>query len=150
MALSSAACLCCHALWILVYSLSMVRWGLRGQLCMVPMKQHWNAVADLADEMAPAQAAQLANGTAASLAGVSEGNCAAPSTQCLPGRRPTQRPFPLQVAGACLYIFTRQTDKPVMLIDISDALAINVFDLGGVFLQLIRALCLDTHDNVIR
>ena len=37
-----------------------------------------------------------------------------------------------------------------MLIDISDALAINVFDLGGVFLQLIRALCLDTHDNVIR
>ncbi|KAL0050009.1 hypothetical protein WJX82_002680 [Trebouxia sp. C0006] len=50
-----------------------------------------------------------------------------------------------QVAGACLYIFCRQEQKPFMLIDISDVLQINVFVLGGVFLQMCHLLRLEEH-----
>ena len=50
----------------------------------------------------------------------------------------------MQVAGACLYIWCRQNvgERMVMLIDISDALQVNVFTLGAVFLQLCRKLYL--------
>lgn len=51
----------------------------------------------------------------------------------------------LQVAAACLYIFCRQEGKPFMLIDFSDALQINVYQLGAVWLQLCRLLCLEDH-----
>lgn len=51
----------------------------------------------------------------------------------------------VQVAGACLYIFCRQEQKPFMLIDISDILQINVFVLGSVFLQLCHLLRLEEH-----
>ncbi|KAA6429173.1 MAG: transcription factor IIB (ISS), partial [Trebouxia sp. A1-2] len=50
-----------------------------------------------------------------------------------------------QVAGTCLYIFCRQEQKPFMLIDISDVLQINVFVLGGVFLQMCHLLRLEEH-----
>ncbi|KAK9817299.1 hypothetical protein WJX72_012355 [[Myrmecia] bisecta] len=50
-----------------------------------------------------------------------------------------------QVAAACLYIVCRQDNKPFMLIDFSDALQINVFVLGAVFLHLCRLLRLDEH-----
>ena len=46
----------------------------------------------------------------------------------------------VQVAAACLYIVCRQDKKPFMLIDFSDALQINVFMLGNVFLQLCKLL----------
>lgn len=50
-----------------------------------------------------------------------------------------------QVAAACLYIVCRQDAKPFMLIDFSDALQINVFTLGAVFLQLCKVLRLDNN-----
>jgi hypothetical protein len=50
-----------------------------------------------------------------------------------------------QVAAACLYILCRQDGKPFMLIDFSDALQINVFTLGAVFLQLCKRLRLQNH-----
>ena len=45
-----------------------------------------------------------------------------------------------QVAAACLYIICRQDAKPFMLIDFSDALQVNVFTLGAVFMALCKAL----------
>ena len=45
-----------------------------------------------------------------------------------------------QVAAACLYIICRQDSKPFMLIDFSDALQLNVFMLGAVFMSLCKAL----------
>ena len=51
----------------------------------------------------------------------------------------------MQVAAACLYIFCRQEGKPFMLIDFSDALQITVYQLGAVWLQLCRLLCLEDH-----
>ena len=45
-----------------------------------------------------------------------------------------------QVAAACLYIICRQESKPFMLIDFSDALQLNVFMLGAVFMSLCKAL----------
>ena len=50
-----------------------------------------------------------------------------------------------QVAAACLYVVCRQEGKPFMLIDFSDALQINVYQLGAVWLQLCRLLCLEEH-----
>lgn len=41
-----------------------------------------------------------------------------------------------QVAATCLYIYCRQEKKPYMLIDFSDHLSINVFQLGGVYLHV--------------
>lgn len=48
-----------------------------------------------------------------------------------------------QVAAACLYVVCRQDEKPFLLIDFSDALQVNVFTLGAVFLQLakVRGFC---------
>jgi len=45
-----------------------------------------------------------------------------------------------QVAAACLYLICRQDAKPFMLIDFSDALQVNVFTLGAVFMALCKAL----------
>lgn len=50
-----------------------------------------------------------------------------------------------QVAAACLYLVCRQDGKPFLLIDFSDALQVNVFTLGGVFLQLTKLLRLEEH-----
>ena len=44
------------------------------------------------------------------------------------------------MAAACLYIICRQDSKPFMLIDFSDALQLNVFLLGAVFMSLCKAL----------
>ncbi|KAL3163023.1 hypothetical protein ABBQ32_009450 [Trebouxia sp. C0010 RCD-2024] len=55
-----------------------------------------------------------------------------------------------QVAGACLYIFCRQEQKPFMLIDISDVLQINVFALGAVFLQMCHILHLENQPMFFR
>lgn len=50
-----------------------------------------------------------------------------------------------QVAAACLYLVCRQDEKPFLLIDFSDALQVNVFTLGAVFLQLAKLLRLEDH-----
>lgn len=50
-----------------------------------------------------------------------------------------------QVAAACLYLLCRQDSKPFLLIDFSDALQVNVFTLGAVFLQLAKLLRLTEH-----
>jgi transcription factor IIIB 90 kDa subunit len=50
-----------------------------------------------------------------------------------------------QVAAACLYLVCRQDGKPFLLIDFSDALQVNVFTLGAVFLQLAKLLRLEEH-----
>jgi transcription factor IIIB subunit 2 len=50
-----------------------------------------------------------------------------------------------QVAGACLYLICRQDAKPFLLIDFSDALQVNVFTLGAVFLQLAKLLRVADH-----
>ena len=55
-----------------------------------------------------------------------------------------------QVAAACLYIVCRQDSKPFMLIDFSDALQINVFMLGNVFLQLCKLLRLQEQPMFTR
>ncbi|KAF7722975.1 transcription factor TFIIIB subunit brf1 [Apophysomyces ossiformis] len=46
------------------------------------------------------------------------------------------------VAAVCLYIVCRNEQSSQMLIDFSDLLQINVFNLGGTFLKLVRVLCL--------
>ncbi len=51
----------------------------------------------------------------------------------------------MQVAASCLYIVCRQDFKPFMLIDFSDALQVNVFTLGAVFLHLCKLLRLEEH-----
>ena len=56
----------------------------------------------------------------------------------------------VQVAAACLYIVCRQDSKPFMLIDFSDALQINVFMLGNVFLQLCKLLRLQEQPMFTR
>ncbi|KAL4858728.1 Transcription factor IIIB subunit [Chlorella vulgaris] len=50
-----------------------------------------------------------------------------------------------QVAAACLYLICRQDAKPFLLIDFSDALQVNVFTLGAVFLQLAKLLRITEH-----
>ncbi|KAK9838597.1 hypothetical protein WJX84_010152 [Apatococcus fuscideae] len=50
-----------------------------------------------------------------------------------------------QVAAVCTYIYCRQASKPFMLIDFSDALSINMFELGSVFLSLLLLLRLEQH-----
>lgn len=49
------------------------------------------------------------------------------------------------MAGACLYLICRQEAKPFLLIDFSDALQVNVFTLGAVFLQLAKLLRVADH-----
>lgn len=55
-----------------------------------------------------------------------------------------------QVAAACLYLVCRQESKPFLLIDFSDAIQVNVFTLGAVFLQLSRLLRLEEHPTLSR
>ena len=55
-----------------------------------------------------------------------------------------------QVAAACIYIICRQENEPFLLIDFAESLQIDVFTLGGVFLQLTRLLRLDEHPIFIR
>ncbi|CAD7698417.1 unnamed protein product [Ostreobium quekettii] len=50
-----------------------------------------------------------------------------------------------QVAASCIYIICRQDKKPFLLIDFSDALRINLFVLGAVFLELCVLFSLDDH-----
>lgn len=44
------------------------------------------------------------------------------------------------VAAACLYIVSRERNQPHLLIDFADALHINLYTLGSVFLKLVRFL----------
>ncbi|KAK4372342.1 hypothetical protein RND71_007726 [Anisodus tanguticus] len=53
-----------------------------------------------------------------------------------------------QVQAACLYIACRENKKPFLLIDFSEYLRINVYILGGVFLQLCKILSLEEHPIV--
>ncbi|GMY37379.1 transcription factor iiib 90 kda subunit [Fagus crenata] len=57
-----------------------------------------------------------------------------------------------QVAAACLYIACRvaRDPKPFLLIDFSEHLAINVYVLGAVFLQLCQLLSLGEHPTIIK
>ncbi|OVA11069.1 Transcription factor TFIIB [Macleaya cordata] len=52
------------------------------------------------------------------------------------------------VAAACLYITCRENKKAYLLIDFSDYLQLNVYVLGGVFLQLCKLLRLEEHPIV--
>ncbi|XAR72589.1 hypothetical protein NMG60_11019284 [Bertholletia excelsa] len=52
------------------------------------------------------------------------------------------------VEAACLYIACRENKKPYLLIDFSDFLRINVYVLGGTFLQLCKLLSLEEHPIV--
>ncbi|EJU01279.1 hypothetical protein DACRYDRAFT_107836 [Dacryopinax primogenitus] len=54
----------------------------------------------------------------------------------------------LLVIGACCYIAVRQHQRPIMLIDLSDLLQANVFDLGNVYLQLVQLLPVKNLDLV--
>ncbi|KDQ10869.1 hypothetical protein BOTBODRAFT_136350 [Botryobasidium botryosum FD-172 SS1] len=47
------------------------------------------------------------------------------------------------VAAACLYAACRRLDENKMLIDFSDLLQLNVFELGATYLKLVRRLPLD-------
>lgn len=47
------------------------------------------------------------------------------------------------IAAACLYIVCRQEKTPHMLLDFSDVLRTNVYELGNMFLKLCRLLGLD-------
>ncbi|XP_039684017.1 transcription factor IIIB 90 kDa subunit isoform X2 [Medicago truncatula] len=53
-----------------------------------------------------------------------------------------------QVRAACLYLAFRQNKKPYFLIEFSNNLRINVYELGGVYLQLCEVLRLDNHPIV--
>ncbi|GAB2293894.1 hypothetical protein Dimus_028106 [Dionaea muscipula] len=53
-----------------------------------------------------------------------------------------------QVAAACLYISCREKKRPFLLIEFSDCLRVNVYVLGGVFLQLCKVLRLEEHPIV--
>ena len=57
-----------------------------------------------------------------------------------------------QVAAACTYIYCRQATppKPFMLIDFSDALSINMFELGDVYASLLQKLSLDQHPVFVK
>ncbi|XP_052196387.1 transcription factor IIIB 60 kDa subunit-like isoform X2 [Diospyros lotus] len=52
------------------------------------------------------------------------------------------------VEATCLYIACRENKKPFLLIDFSDFLKINVYVLGGTFLQLCKLLSLEEHPIV--
>jgi transcription factor IIIB subunit 2 len=47
------------------------------------------------------------------------------------------------VAAACLYIVCRQEKTPHLLLDFSDVLQTSVYELGGIFLRLVRLLNLE-------
>ncbi|KAL1760749.1 cyclin-like protein, partial [Schizophyllum commune] len=49
----------------------------------------------------------------------------------------------MNVAAVCLYVACRQKEtRQYMLIDFSDILEVNVFELGHIYLQLVQTLCL--------
>ncbi|KAK8542893.1 hypothetical protein V6N13_136554 [Hibiscus sabdariffa] len=51
------------------------------------------------------------------------------------------------VEAACLYLACRQKKKPFLLIDFSNSISVNVYELGSVYLQLCYVLYLaDTKD----
>ncbi|KAL5717061.1 hypothetical protein ACHQM5_010138 [Ranunculus cassubicifolius] len=52
------------------------------------------------------------------------------------------------VAAACLYIVCRENKKAYLLIDFSEELRVNVYVVGGVFLQLCKLLRLEEHPIV--
>ncbi len=49
----------------------------------------------------------------------------------------------IHIVAACVYIVCRQERSPVMLIDLSDVLRVNVFDLGRSFIKLYHLLNLN-------
>ncbi len=49
----------------------------------------------------------------------------------------------IHIVAACVYIVCRQERSPVMLIDLSDVLRVNVFDLGRTFVKLYHLLNLN-------
>ncbi|GAB2294167.1 hypothetical protein Dimus_028387 [Dionaea muscipula] len=53
-----------------------------------------------------------------------------------------------QVAAACLYIACRAKSLPFFLIEFSEHLGVNVYELGHVYLQLCKILHLDQHPTV--
>jgi transcription factor IIIB 90 kDa subunit len=53
------------------------------------------------------------------------------------------------VVAACLFIVVRQNDMPIMLIDISDAVGVNVFELGQTFLKLYSILNLKAALKIV-
>uniref|UniRef100_A0A5B7B987 Putative transcription factor IIIB subunit n=1 Tax=Davidia involucrata TaxID=16924 RepID=A0A5B7B987_DAVIN len=53
-----------------------------------------------------------------------------------------------QVEAACLYIACREKKMAFLLIEFSDYLRINVYELGAVFLQLCKLLSLEEHPIV--
>ena len=56
----------------------------------------------------------------------------------------------MQVAAACIYIICRQEGLPYMLLDFSDILQVNVFELGATFLQLCTIFRLEENPIVTR
>ena len=58
--------------------------------------------------------------------------------------------LPVQVAAAVIYIICRQEGYPFMLLDFSDVLQVNVFDLGATFLQLCTIFRLEENRIVTR
>ena len=45
-----------------------------------------------------------------------------------------------KVAAICLYTICRQKNEPILLLDFSDCLSINVYELGRYFLSFTREL----------
>ncbi|CAM9397339.1 unnamed protein product, partial [Ectocarpus fasciculatus] len=55
----------------------------------------------------------------------------------------------MNIVAACVYIVCRQNHFPIMLIDISDKLAVNVYVLGKTFQKLIKHLNLQTQVPIV-
>ncbi|GAY40024.1 hypothetical protein CUMW_048870 [Citrus unshiu] len=55
-----------------------------------------------------------------------------------------------QVQASCLYLACRQKSKPFLLIDFSNYLNINVYELGAVYLQLCQVLYIADESNVLK
>ncbi|XP_031260275.1 transcription factor IIIB 60 kDa subunit isoform X2 [Pistacia vera] len=53
-----------------------------------------------------------------------------------------------QVQASCLYFACREKMKPFLLIDFANYLNINVYELGGVYLQLCQVLYLADESNI--
>ena len=58
--------------------------------------------------------------------------------------------LPVQVVAAVIYIMCREMSLPFMLLDFSDALQVNVFQLGATFLKLCTIFKLEQHRIVTR
>ncbi|MFS8008149.1 putative transcription factor TFIIB, brf1, TBP-binding domain, cyclin, Cyclin-like superfamily [Helianthus anomalus] len=53
-----------------------------------------------------------------------------------------------RVAAACLYVACREMEKPFLLIEFSSCSDCSVYELGMVYLQLCKLLCLQEHPFV--